>query len=170
MEDMEFFSTPVGKEKACVDPEALTRLKMVASSDFARCPYTKAIEILKKAVADGEPTRYRQLSQLSLSPLWLLSALCSLVDRSSRPPLRFACVDISRLIGGGAVCSLFVRPGHIFDPKDTKGEKQVIEWGIDMASEHERYLCEVRACISLQLVSLFRSCGKHRLPSPTEWA
>eukprot|EP01043_Picozoa_sp_COSAG02_P039909 COSAG02_NODE_3188_length_7205_cov_25.313538_4_plen_129_part_00 len=31
--------------------------------------------------------------------------------------------------------------GHVFDEKDP--EKQQVEWGVDMASEHERYLCEV---------------------------
>jgi len=31
--------------------------------------------------------------------------------------------------------------GHVFDESDP--EKQQVEWGVDMASEHERYLCEV---------------------------
>jgi len=76
--DMEFFSD----EKYGVDKEALSRLRMVASTDFERCPYTKAIGILKEALAAG----------------------------------------------------------IVFDPEDP--EKQKIEWGMDMASEHERYLCE----------------------------
>ena len=79
MPEMEYFSHP----KWGVDPEALNRLKLVASSNFARCPYTQAIKLLQKALADG----------------------------------------------------------HIFDAKDP--EKQQVEWGVDMASEHERYLCEV---------------------------
>jgi len=34
-----------------------------------------------------------------------------------------------------------VKKGHQF-PKDEKEDKNKIEWGIDLASEHERYLCE----------------------------
>ena len=34
-----------------------------------------------------------------------------------------------------------MKKGHQF-PKDEKEDKNKIEWGIDLASEHERYLCE----------------------------
>lgn len=84
MDEMEYFADP----KWGTDPEALNRLRLVASSTFERCSYTKAIKILQEVLATG----------------------------------------------------------HIFDkddPKGKDGEKQHIEWGIDMASEHERYLCEV---------------------------
>ena len=47
MNEMEYFADP----KWGVDPEALNRLKLVASSTFERCSYTKAIKILKDALA-----------------------------------------------------------------------------------------------------------------------
>jgi aspartyl/asparaginyl-tRNA synthetase len=47
MDEMEYFADP----KWGVDPEALNRLKLVASSTFERCSYTKAIQILKDALA-----------------------------------------------------------------------------------------------------------------------
>eukprot|EP01043_Picozoa_sp_COSAG02_P039910 COSAG02_NODE_3188_length_7205_cov_25.313538_5_plen_90_part_00 len=47
MNEMEYFADP----KWGVDPEALNRLKLVASSTFERCSYTKAIQILKDALA-----------------------------------------------------------------------------------------------------------------------
>jgi hypothetical protein len=47
MNEMEYFADP----KWGVDPEALNRLKLVASSTFERCSYTKAIAILKEALA-----------------------------------------------------------------------------------------------------------------------
>lgn len=47
MNEMEYFADP----KWGVDAEALNRLKLVASSTFERCPYTKAIQILKDALA-----------------------------------------------------------------------------------------------------------------------
>ena len=47
LNEMEYFADP----KWGVDPEALNRLKLVASSTFERCSYTKAIQILKDALA-----------------------------------------------------------------------------------------------------------------------
>ena len=44
-------NAPVSVRRWGVDPEALNRLKLVASSNFERCPYTKAIGILKDAIA-----------------------------------------------------------------------------------------------------------------------
>jgi asparaginyl-tRNA synthetase len=38
-------------------------------------------------------------------------------------------------------CGVVRAKGHVFDESDP--EKQQVEWGVDMASEHERYLCEV---------------------------
>ena len=39
------------------------------------------------------------------------------------------------------LCGVVRAKGHVFDESDP--EKQQVEWGVDMASEHERYLCEV---------------------------
>ena len=37
-----------------VDKGAIERLKMVASTPFERCTYTRAIEVLEEAVKDGK--------------------------------------------------------------------------------------------------------------------
>jgi len=72
-DDMEWFAKRQGG-----DPECINRCMNVIETPFQRCSYTEAIEILKKAVAEGK----------------------------------------------------------VFEDME-------IEWGMDMGSEHERYICEV---------------------------
>ena len=58
-------NAPVSVRRWGVDPEALNRLKLVASSNFERCPYTKAIGILKDAIAKVSGPLHRALPALS---------------------------------------------------------------------------------------------------------
>ena len=76
---------------------------------FARVPYTKAIELLKTAVEEGHVFEEMVLWALPICP-----------------------------------------PKYL--PQNAYFSDQNIEWGMDMGSEHERYLCEV---VGSQFASVF---------------
>lgn len=51
-----------------VDPGAIERLRMVASTSFKRCTYTRAIELLEKAVEGGKMFEFRARSSAGTMP------------------------------------------------------------------------------------------------------
>ena len=52
-----------------VDKGAMERLRMVASTPFERCTYTRAIELLEEAVKGGKKFEFPVRSRTSLTAL-----------------------------------------------------------------------------------------------------
>ena len=139
-----------------VDKTAIERLQHVASTPFKRLTYSDAIEILEGVVRDGKKKfefpvscgsdAVGRVSTNSRCSGWLDVHMW----RGTKP---------LRLSGRCRARRLSVQPGDT--PSVITDHLLQVKWGIDLASEHERYLTEeVFRCPASPLL-LGGACNLH---------
>ena len=126
------------------DRDVKKRLQLVAESGFRRVSYTEAIEILQKALHDFKPSK--KGDKLFPNTDVEVSLRCS-----ELAPMSCHWVFLSPHLSdfGGAfrlghllLAQRAMHRLHNFATRSARPAVMQVTWGIDMSSEHERYLSE----------------------------
>ena len=127
------------------DRDVKQRLQLVAESGFRRVSYTEAIEILQKALQDFKPSKKGEKLfpntdvEVSLRCCELKPMFCHWVSFSPHSS------DFGGAFMSGHLLLLAQQAMyrlHSFATESAWPAAMQVTWGIDMSSEHERYLSE----------------------------
>jgi len=127
-EDMQYLDSQI--EKGIIE-----RLKHVTENDFIRVSYTEAIEILKKAV-ESDKNLFKEDKKKEKKD--------KKKEKKEKKESQDATKEGSQQqeVAVKVETSTEVKPVQE-PPKKKEEDKRNIYWGMDMASDHERYLTEV---------------------------